>query len=407
AERVNAILTRQTRIDDSNFADDDEDEELQRAIANVRRLKSMAKKSSVEEIAEQIRQEAMARTDAAADEGEADSGKAAETGLVMSNTLEFVQNLTAVVQKKREAEIAKPKAVPEEKEIEEEVEVEAQIVRGSSATSAAAIGLNNATTAQSSDDSSTVRKGLSVSSKRSTTTTTDTPSASKLESLVTNEPSVGSGLVATLSLLRQKNLIDDLTEDQKSKERIQRERDAWIAQQRHSDAALQVERQKIKQLGRQKHEEIQQNKDKKGKGARRGKPDEMTQREVELEQERQQEILDRKWAREYEERMKDYKPDVKLEYVDDTGRELTPMEAYKQLSHAFHGTYSGKNKVDRIMAKRERERKQMEQATANATQQFSAMLEGTQKQLGTAGIVLTSGNKNGLSSDILKRGTEN
>ncbi|KAJ1939424.1 hypothetical protein EC988_007312, partial [Linderina pennispora] len=41
-ERVNAILTRQTRIDDSNFADDDDDE-LQQAIANVRRLRSKAK----------------------------------------------------------------------------------------------------------------------------------------------------------------------------------------------------------------------------------------------------------------------------------------------------------------------------------------------------------------------------
>ncbi|KAJ2000504.1 hypothetical protein GGI04_004123, partial [Coemansia thaxteri] len=111
---------------------------------------------------------------------------------------------------------------------------------------------------------------------------------------------------------------------------------------------------------------------------------------------REQEALERKWAREYEDRMRDYKPQVALEYVDDTGRQLTTKEAYKQLSHAFHGNYSGKNKIDKVMAKRDRERKQIEMATASSTHQHGAVMENAHKKLGSAGIVLSSGNKPGL-----------
>ncbi|KAL5971626.1 tri-snRNP-associated protein 1 [Taenia solium] len=42
-----------------------------------------------------------------------------------------------------------------------------------------------------------------------------------------------------------------------------------------------------------------------------------------------------------------YKPDVKLYYVDEMGRNLTPKEAFRQLSHKFHGKGSGKKKTER------------------------------------------------------------
>lgn len=50
-----------------------------------------------------------------------------------------------------------------------------------------------------------------------------------------------------------------------------------------------------------------------------------------------------------------YKPDVKLEYVDDSGRNLTPKEAFRQLSHRFHGKGSGKKKTEKRMKKLEEE----------------------------------------------------
>ncbi|OWK17255.1 SART1, partial [Cervus elaphus hippelaphus] len=50
-----------------------------------------------------------------------------------------------------------------------------------------------------------------------------------------------------------------------------------------------------------------------------------------------------------------YKPDVKIEYVDETGRKLTPKEAFRQLSHRFHGKGSGKMKTERRMKKLDEE----------------------------------------------------
>ncbi|KAM9302149.1 U4/U6.U5 tri-snRNP-associated protein 1 [Gastrophryne carolinensis] len=50
-----------------------------------------------------------------------------------------------------------------------------------------------------------------------------------------------------------------------------------------------------------------------------------------------------------------YKPDVKIEYVDETGRKLCPKEAFRQLSHRFHGKGSGKMKTERRMKKLDEE----------------------------------------------------
>lgn len=50
-----------------------------------------------------------------------------------------------------------------------------------------------------------------------------------------------------------------------------------------------------------------------------------------------------------------YKPDVKLEYVDDSGRMLNQKEAFRQLSHRFHGKGSGKKKTEKRSKKQQEE----------------------------------------------------
>lgn len=50
-----------------------------------------------------------------------------------------------------------------------------------------------------------------------------------------------------------------------------------------------------------------------------------------------------------------YRPDVKLEYNDDTGRTLNAKEAFRVLSHKFHGKGPGKNKIDKRMKKLQQE----------------------------------------------------
>lgn len=50
-----------------------------------------------------------------------------------------------------------------------------------------------------------------------------------------------------------------------------------------------------------------------------------------------------------------YKPEVKLEYVDDSGHMLNRKEAFRQLSHRFHGKGSGKKKTEKRSKKQQEE----------------------------------------------------
>lgn len=50
-----------------------------------------------------------------------------------------------------------------------------------------------------------------------------------------------------------------------------------------------------------------------------------------------------------------YKPNVKLEYIDDNNQKLTPKEAFRYLSHKFHGKGPGKNKIEKRLKKMEQE----------------------------------------------------
>ena len=48
-----------------------------------------------------------------------------------------------------------------------------------------------------------------------------------------------------------------------------------------------------------------------------------------------------------------YKPGFKLEYIDEAGRNLNQKEAFRQLSHRFHGKGSGKKKTEKRSKKQE------------------------------------------------------
>lgn len=46
-----------------------------------------------------------------------------------------------------------------------------------------------------------------------------------------------------------------------------------------------------------------------------------------------------------------FKPNVKLEYIDDEGHVLNSKEAFRYLSHKFHGKGPGKNKIEKRIQK--------------------------------------------------------
>ncbi|KAF8830684.1 hypothetical protein HHX47_DHR2001076 [Lentinula edodes] len=92
-------------------------------------------------------------------------------------------------------------------------------------------------------------------------------------------------------------------------------------------------------------------------------------------------------------RLKHYKPDVNIVYYDEHGRALTPKEAWKALSHKFHGKGSGKMKTEKRLKKIEQEKKQLAMASSDTPLSMSAAFQQRQLKAGQAHFVLSVGNR--------------
>uniref|UniRef100_A0A8C0AYL6 Spliceosome associated factor 1, recruiter of U4/U6.U5 tri-snRNP n=1 Tax=Buteo japonicus TaxID=224669 RepID=A0A8C0AYL6_9AVES len=99
-----------------------------------------------------------------------------------------------------------------------------------------------------------------------------------------------------------------------------------------------------------------------------------------------------------------YRPDVKIEYVDETGRKLTPKEAFRQLSHRFHGKGSGKMKTERRMKKLDEEALLKKMSSSDTPLGTVALLQEKQKAQKTPYIVL-SGSGKSMNAWVLLGGT--
>ncbi|GAB6024338.1 hypothetical protein CHUAL_009507 [Chamberlinius hualienensis] len=88
-----------------------------------------------------------------------------------------------------------------------------------------------------------------------------------------------------------------------------------------------------------------------------------------------------------------YRPDVKLEYIDDSGRMLCPKEAFRHLSHKFHGKGSGKNKTEKRMKKLQEETLMKQMSSTDTPLGTLSLLQQKQKQTQSAFVVLSGGNK--------------
>ncbi|KAM4583936.1 U4/U6.U5 tri-snRNP-associated protein 1 [Odontesthes bonariensis] len=97
-----------------------------------------------------------------------------------------------------------------------------------------------------------------------------------------------------------------------------------------------------------------------------------------------------------------YKPDVKIEYVDESGRRLTPKEAFRQLSHRFHGKGSGKMKTERRMKKLEEEALLKKMSSSDTPLGTVALLQEKQKSQKTPYIVLSGSGKSMNANTITK-----
>lgn len=96
-----------------------------------------------------------------------------------------------------------------------------------------------------------------------------------------------------------------------------------------------------------------------------------------------------------------FKPNVKLEYIDDSGRLLNSKEAFRYLSHKFHGKGPGKNKVEKRLKKAEQDVLMMKMSSTDTPLGTLGMLQQKQKETQSAYVVL-SGNKQAASTSFAK-----
>lgn len=89
---------------------------------------------------------------------------------------------------------------------------------------------------------------------------------------------------------------------------------------------------------------------------------------------------------------KDYVPNVKLEYVDDDGRKLNTKEAFRHLSHKFHGKGSGKLKSEKRQKKVQEESLMKNMSSTDTPLNTVEKLRQKQRQAATPYVILT-GNK--------------
>ncbi|CAL1716233.1 unnamed protein product [Somion occarium] len=352
------IVPRQRNLD-VNFVDDDE---LQAALARSRRAKlKKPKKLSPEELAQQI---AERRAQSVTANGHEiitidDDENEGEGGLTFDDTSEFVRSIAyapVAIKKEPPAEQAlsrppskQPSEPPDvQMKAEEEVELEAGevVVKEEEDEEAMLHSLENAIKiAEAAEQAGGIAEAdVSVGTA--------------------SEQTFGQGMAATLNILRNQGVLAPPSADSRERERIQLQRDLWLADYRHMLAERELEKAKL----------------------RGGNRDQAT-REYENRLREQQE------ARQNLEAFKNYKPDVNIVYYDEFGRVLTPKEAWKALSHKFHGKGSGRMKTEKRLKKIAEERKKEAMASGDTPLSMNQAFQIRQEKAGQAHFVLSVGNR--------------
>lgn len=188
-----------------------------------------------------------------------------------------------------------------------------------------------------------------------------------------DEPLVGGGLASTLSFLRNQGMLTEMTPEQRERERQQREYDAWLAVRRMEDKMREAELAASKAQGSAK--------------------DQAT-REYEN---RMREVED---ARRAQSKFKDYKPDIEIKYHDEFGRQLSQHDAWKKLSHQFHGKAPGQKKQNQRLQRIENERKQEKMMAGDTPSGMTNAFAERAERSGQAHMVLGVGARNNAPQDI-------
>ncbi|KAF3911381.1 hypothetical protein ABW20_dc0101619 [Dactylellina cionopaga] len=322
------------KVFEESFVDDDD---LSAALTIQRRAALKKQKAlKPEELAKKLKEEG-------ADQMKVDEEE--EPGMIIDDTTEFVGSLQAPIStERRPRAAAKPVAEVKSEPGSPEADDDGDVAMGST-------DFGRSTSPEAKE----IKK--------------EPASAGDITSTgLEEETTIGVGVGAMLSMLRQRQLLDTAADSEIH--RKMQEKEAFLARQR----VAQTEAEKKAKSAREK--------DRKS-----GKFEKMSAREKEEYARYENKMRDTQEAREAAARFKDYKPDVKIEYKDEYGREMNQKEAFKYLSHQFHGKGSGKQKTEKKLKKYEDEKKRMAASSLNP-EGLMGTIADTAKKSRTAGVRL-------------------
>ncbi|KAI8935046.1 hypothetical protein NX059_008710 [Plenodomus lindquistii] len=310
---------------DESFVDD---EDLQATLA-AQRQKALKKRKKMkpEDLARQVREEASAPPE---DVMESTEGLD-EPGLVIDETTEFVANLGA--------------------NAEEAAAEEARRKRRKSSQISSGIKSMGDVPNEDSDGDIDMAQSYAEAAEADEARTRSISRARSTDITDTGleaEKTIDQGVGATLALLKQRGLVANAAADDKNAS--YRDRQKFLADKLKAEA--EAERQR--KIARERE-----------RGSSRWNT--MTPREREEYARKQNTNADMSESRRLADIFnKEYKPNVELSYVDEHGRQMNQKEAFKQLSHQFHGKGSGNTKTKKYLDKVAAEKKKMAESSLEA-----------------------------------------
>ncbi|TPR03924.1 Ubiquitin domain protein [Aspergillus niger] len=320
---VPAPAPRKWASEDVSFVDDDD---LQASLTRQRRA-AFKKRQKVrpEDLARQLREEG---SQTPMESGTPD-GNEEEPGLVIDETSEFVSNLQKpTLPERRERQTTTPADESRAKSEGPSIKAEDEDVE---------MGTYNDIEDEE-DLKERIKREESQAQQQISTTGLD------------EEATLDQGLGATLNMLKQRGLVKG--SDAADNNSLLRDRHRFLQEKMRMET-------EAEKRARQQRERDRAS----------GKLDRMSAREREEYARWENKQRDQQEARHMAEVFnREYKPDVQLKYVDEHGRAMNQKEAFKHLSHQFHGKGSGKMKTEKRLKKIEEEKKREAMSALDSSQ---------------------------------------
>ncbi|KAL8742334.1 MAG: hypothetical protein Q9190_005170 [Brigantiaea leucoxantha] len=327
--------------DGKSFVDDDD---LQASLARQRKATlKQRKRIRPEDLAKQLREEEQNNMD--------EDERVEEGGLVIDETSEFVANLqTSTEQEKATAETRKRS--PEVKM--ESPTADADEDDGDFDMERPYNNLAN--------PEDRLKREIS------------TPAATDLtETGLDEEATLNNGIGATLSFLSQRGLLKSAPE-KTDINALHRDRQRFLTEKQHREALAELRARQQRERDRLS-----------------GKLDRMSAREREENARWENKARDQHESKLMTEIFnKEYKPNVQLKYIDEFGRSMDQKEAFKHLSHQFHGKGSGKQKTEKHLKKIDEEKRREARKVLDSSEStgMNNAMGATARKKGEAGVRL-------------------